>query len=83
MRCVCRLVMHLEAMTTPEQLALQAAAVARVRAARIRRDRVTAEAAEELRQAILDALDTGAQVNDIAAAAQVTRQWIYQIRSND
>lgn len=62
-------------MVTPEQLAAQAEAVARVRAARLNRDR----AAADLNAAILAALDVGAAVKDVAAAAELTRQRIFQI----
>jgi hypothetical protein len=63
--------------TTPEQLQAQAEAIARVRAARIERDRITIE----LRRAIVDALNVGAAVKDVAAAAELTRQRIHQIAS--
>jgi hypothetical protein len=64
---------------TPEELHRQAEALARVRAARVERDRVTADAAENLRRAIIDADRTGASVRDVAAAAGMSRQWVWQI----
>ena len=54
---------------------MQAEAVAKVRAAREKRDRTT----RELNQAIRDAYETGALVKDIAAAADLTRQRVHQI----
>lgn len=57
----------------------QAEALARVRAARAQRDRVVEEAAERLRLAILDAYRAGAAINDIAAAAGMSRQWIWTV----
>jgi hypothetical protein len=55
----------------------QAEAVARVRVARIGRARAT----QELRDAIIAAVDIGASVTDVAAAAEVSRQRCYQILS--
>lgn len=62
-------------MSTPEQIAAQAAALARVRADRIARD----AANERLRASILAALAAGAAKKDIAVAAEVSRQRISQI----
>jgi hypothetical protein len=61
--------------STPEELARQAAAVARVRAARAQRDQSTAA----LRAAIIDAVNVGAEIRDVALAAELTRQRIHQI----
>jgi len=69
-------------MSTPEQLRRQADAVARVRATRIQRDKAdkAAERAQQkFRQAVLDAVSTGAAVRDIAIAAGLSPQRIYQI----
>jgi hypothetical protein len=55
--------------STPEELARQAAAVAEVRAARI----------QLLRDKIIKALNLGASVKDVAAAAELSRQRIHQI----
>lgn len=61
--------------STPRELAAQADAVRRVHIARINRD----NAIEELEQAIRTAYEKGCAVKDIAAAAEVTRQRIFQI----
>lgn len=47
--------------------------------ARINRDKVTAEAAAELERQILAALDTGVSARNVAVAAGLTPQRIYQI----
>lgn len=60
---------------TPEQAAKRAQALARVRAARVQRDK----AYERLVQEILAALDVGAAQADIAVAAGLSRQRISQI----
>jgi DNA-directed RNA polymerase specialized sigma subunit len=68
--------------STPEQIAAQAAALAEVRANRIERDKAAEHVAalnERLRQSILAALDIGAAPKDIAAAADVSHQRISQI----
>ena len=62
-------------MVTPEQAARQAEALAKVRAARIRRDRAN----EQLNQEIRAALDTGARPKDVAVAAELSRQRVSQI----
>lgn len=62
-------------MSTPEQVAAQAAALARVRAARMERD----AANERLKVEILAAIATGASIKDIAVAANLSRQRISQI----
>lgn len=66
-------------MPTPEQLAAQAEAIAAVRIARLKRDKVSADAEQELRAAIRAAYDTGASVRNIAIAANRTPARIYQI----
>lgn len=66
-------------MTSPEGLARQAELVARVRTARAHRDRVVDQANEQLHQAIRDAIDSGALVKDVAAAASFTRQHVSEI----
>ena len=69
-------------MSTPEQVVRQARALARVRAARIEKDRTTQqadEANEQFRQAVLAALETNAAVQDIAVAGQISRQRVFQI----
>ena len=66
-------------MPTPEELQRQADAVARVRAARVERDNITERANRRLRRAILDAIATGASVQDVAIAAELSRQRIYQM----
>jgi len=68
--------------STPEQIAAQAAALARVRAHRIERDKATEHVAaldERLKQDILAAIATGAARKDIASAANVSPQRISQI----
>lgn len=70
-------------MSTPEQLAAQAEAVARVRVARIKRDKAVAETSDELRREIIAAADIGASVRDIAVAAGLTRSRIYQLLNED
>ena len=67
------------AMPTPEQLRRQAAAVSRVRAARTERDKTTERVNKRLRRAILDALSTGASVRNIAEAAEMSPQRVYQM----
>lgn len=57
---------------TPDELAAQAEAVRRVSVARLRKDEATAE----WDAAILAAVDSGAAIGDIAAAAGITRQWV-------
>jgi hypothetical protein len=69
--------------STPEQLAAQAQAVAAVRAARVERDRVVTIASATLRRAIMAALDTGASVRNVAVAAGVTPQRIYQLMADE
>jgi hypothetical protein len=68
--------------STPEQVAAQAAALAKVRADRIERDKAV-ETVEELdnrlRQSILAALEVGAATRDVALAAELSRQRISQI----
>ena len=66
-------------MSTPEELARQAAAVAEVRAARIQRDKAVKEGTKLLRDKIIKALNLGASVKDVAAAAELSRQRIHQI----
>lgn len=66
-------------MSTPEELARQAEAVARVRAARIQRDKAVAEGNARLRTEIVRAINTGASVRDVAVAAELSRQRIHQI----
>lgn len=68
--------------SSPEQLRRQADAVARVRVARIQRDKVTEDAAEELERQIIAALDAGASVRNVAVAAGMTASRIYQIRKD-
>lgn len=68
-------------MTSPEGIARQAELVGRVRAARAHRDRAVALANEQLRVAIRDALDSGARVKDVAAAAGFSRQYVSEIYS--
>ncbi len=56
--------------------------MAAVQSARERRDDLAAEldkAQQDLRVAIRDAYDSGAQTRDIAAAAGLTRQRVHQI----
>jgi hypothetical protein len=65
--------------TSPEELARQAELVARVRAARARRDLAVEQTTAELHRAMRDAYDAGALVRDIAAAAGLTRQRVHQI----
>lgn len=60
---------------TPDELTRQAEAVRRVSVARIRKD----EATREYDAAILDAIDTGAAVRDIADAAGISRQWVHKL----
>lgn len=61
--------------SSPDDLARQAEAVARVRLARTRRD----ESADALRTEIVRAYRLGASVRDIAAAAEVSRQWVWRV----
>ena len=61
-------------MSTPEQLRRQADAVSRDKA-----DKAAERAKQKFRQAILDAVSTGAAVRDIAIAAGLSPQRIYQI----
>lgn len=70
-------------MSTPEELALQAEAVARVRAARIQRDKSVNKANERLRTEIIRAIGTGASVRDVAVAAELSRQRIHQILNEE
>jgi hypothetical protein len=65
--------------TSPEGIARQAELVSRVRAARAYRDHAVALANEQLHVAIRDALDSGARVKDVAAAAGFSRQHISEI----
>lgn len=65
--------------TSPEELARQAELVAKVRAARARRDRAVADATAELHAAIHAAYRAGALVKDIASAADMSRQRVHQI----
>jgi hypothetical protein len=65
--------------STPEQLAAQAEAVAAVRVARINRDKAN----DNLRAAILAAVDTGASVRNVAMAAGITPQRVYQMLGED
>ena len=65
---------------TPDELAAQLDAVRRVKAARLYRERITRTAQDNLREAILDALDTGASVADVATAAGFSRQWVDKLR---
>lgn len=62
-------------MITPEQAAQQAEALAKVRAARIRRDRAN----EQLNREIRAALNIGARPKDVAVAAELSRQRVSQI----
>jgi hypothetical protein len=66
-------------MSTPEQLRRQAEAVARVRAARVQRDKAVASTSKRLKKAIQDAASSGASVADIALAADLSKQRIYQV----
>lgn len=66
-------------MPTPEQLRRQADAVARVRAARVEKDRTLDRATKRLNRAIRDAHATGVSVKNIAIAADVSPQWIYEV----
>jgi hypothetical protein len=68
---------------TPEELARQAEAIAAVRVARIERDKVVKQANMNLRAAILAALDAGASVRNVAVAAELTSQRIYQMINED
>lgn len=70
-------------MPTPEQLRLQAEAVAKVRAARVQRDRAVEHATQQFKTAILAAVSSGAAVRDIAIAADMSPQRIYQIIRGD
>ena len=70
-------------MSTPSQLRRRAAAVSRVRAARVQRDKAVDTATQRLKQAILDAISAGASVRDIAVAAGMSRQRVYQILHED
>lgn len=67
------------AVTSPEGLARQAELVSRVRAARAHRDRAIQIANEQLIVAIKDAIDSGALVKDVAAAAGFTRQHVSEL----
>lgn len=67
------------AMPTPEQLRRQAEAVSRVRAARIERDKTTERVNKRLRRAILDAVSVGASVRNVAEAAEMSPQRVYQM----
>jgi hypothetical protein len=72
-------------MSTPEQLRRQSDAVSRVRAARVQRDKAdkaAERAKQKFKQAILDAVSTDAAVRDIAIAAGLSPQRIYQIIKN-
>ena len=62
-------------MSTPEQIAAQAQALARVRADKVERDKAN----ERLRASILAALATGAARKDVALAAGVSPQRVSQI----
>lgn len=66
-------------MPSPDQLRRQAEAVARVRAARVQRDKAVAAASNRLKKAILDATASGASVANIAEAAGLSKQRIYQV----
>lgn len=66
-------------MTSPEGLARQAELVARVRAARAHRDHAVEIANQQLAVAIKDAIDSGALVKDVAAAAGFSRQHVSEI----
>lgn len=71
--------------STPDQVAAQAAALARVRADRIERDNAAKHVAaidERFRQSILAALATGAAPKDVAVAADLSRQRISQIKKS-
>ena len=73
-------------MSTPEQLRRQSDAVSRVRAARIQRDKAdkaAERAGQKFKQSILDAVSTGAAVRDIAIAADLSPQRIYQILNEE
>jgi transposase-like protein len=70
-------------MPSPEDLRRQAEAVGRVRAARVQRDAATDRANKRLKRAILDALSLGASVRDVATAAELSRQRIYQMIHED
>jgi hypothetical protein len=70
-------------MPTPDQLRRQAAAVAKVRAARVQRDKAVAFASNRLKQPIVDAVSTGAAVADVAVAAELSKQRVYQILHED
>jgi hypothetical protein len=62
---------------------MQAEAVARVRSARVQRDRAVDLATQQFKQAVLDAVSSGAAVRDIAIAADMSPQRIYQILRGD
>lgn len=68
------------AVPTPDELAAQLAALRKVRTARLERERVTRKAQDNLRKAIIEALNTGASAVDIAAASGFSRQWIDRLR---
>ena len=68
--------------STPEQIAAQAKALAQVRADRIKRDKAAETVGalnDQLRQSILAALDLGAAPKDVAKAADLSHQRISQI----
>lgn len=70
-------------MSTPEELRRQADAVAKVRALRVNRDNTVERANRLLKQAMRDAISLGASVRDVAAAANLSRQRIYQLVHED
>jgi hypothetical protein len=68
---------------SPEDYERRAEALRQVRVAKIRRDEstlVVQMAQTELTAAIINALDAGAHVTDVAEAAEVSRQWIARLR---
>jgi hypothetical protein len=68
-----------DGVATPEELAAQAEAVARVRAARVQRDKAVKDSNQRLRAEIIRAVDVGASIRDVAKAAELTRQRVHQI----
>lgn len=72
----------MRSVSTPEQVAAQAAALAKVRADRIKRDKAAETVgalSETLRKSIVAALELGAAPKDVAKAANVSHQRISQI----
>lgn len=61
---------------------MQARALAKVRAARVKRDKAEEQveaANEDLKREIKAALDVGAATSDVAVAAHLSRQRVFQI----